>query len=452
MALVKKGTEKALSTEELTHLQEISLSPTQRVLANISTIPATGGTLNKEITLVGIVEPSEARTATVSARFRGRIERLFVSTTGAEVQEGQALFSLYSPDLVTSQQEFILALEAQPQLVAGIRERLRLHYGMTEEMISTVEQSRTIQTTVVFHSPIRGTVIRRDLKPGQYVDEGTGLYQLADLSSVWIMLDVYERDLPLIRVGQRVYISTESLPEDEFSGRVTFIDPVMNPATRTARIRTEFSNLLGKLKPQMYVTARVALPSTEGLLVPSGAVQSTGKRTLVWIETRPNVFEPRDVVIGMSTESFVEVLNGLKEGDRVAATGGFLIDSESSLQTSGTSGHSGHASSTPAGVSMETHTVPSSSAATSPDTVTIVVKGRYTPDVIRVKAGARITLNFQRDEKARCTEEVVFEELGIRRHLPSFATTSITIPPQKPGTIHFACGMSMVHGTLIVEP
>ncbi len=453
MALVKKAATQTLPEEALGNLEKVSLSPTQRVLANISTMPALQGALTKDITLVGIVEAAESRTATVSARFRGRIERLFVNYTGEVVSRGQPLFELYSPDLVTSQQEFILALDGQPQMVSGIRDRLRLHYGMTDEQIASVESTRTVRTTLTFHSPIQGTVIQKQVQPGQYVDEGMALYQLADLSTVWILLDVYEKDLSGIRIGQRVYISTESLPQDRFSGKVTFIDAVMNPVTRTARIRTEFSNRLGRLKPQMYVTATISLPSVDGIVIPASAVLSTGKREVVWVEVRPGAFEPREVIAGVRSGGDVQILKGLEPGELVAVTGGFLLDSESALTMSASSPHSGHAPAIPHRDDHTGHEAPTVTEQRKyPDSATIVVDGTYSPDVIRVRPGRPVTLNFQRNEDAKCTEEVVFEELNIRRQLPAFRTTAITITPSKPGTIHFACGMGMVHGTLIVDP
>lgn len=455
MALVKKSAQADVSEQELQRLQHITLSPTQRVLANIATIPVERAALTVTIDVVGIVDVAETQQATVSARFRGRIEKLYVNFTGDYVQQGQPLFELYSPELVTSQQEFILALDGNQQhLINGIRERLRLNYGMTDEQIRRIEETRNVQTTVQFNSPISGTVVLKQVQVGQYVDEGTVLYQLANLSKVWIYLDVYEKDIPFIRKGQIVHIKTDAYPNEEFTGRVTFIDPVMNPETRTVRIRTEFDNRHGRLKPKMFVKAQLQMTGKNTLMVPASAIVFTGKRTIVWVETQKNTFEPRDVVLGQTANEQYEVVSGLNEGDMVAVSGGFLIDSESALrQPSAANLHAGHSIS--ANESSEekehsTHT-PLVDRQSATKTLRITVDGGYNPEVVHVKLGQKVQLQFYRAEDSECTSEVVFEELNIRKKLPAFKTTTITITPNKTGEIHFACGMGMVHGKLVVE-
>lgn len=456
MALVKKSAQVDVSGEELQQLQHITLSPTQRVLANIATMPVEQAPLTKMIDVVGIVDVAETQQATVSARFRGRIEKLYVNFTGDHVQQGQPLFELYSPELVTSQQEFILALDGNQQhLIAGIRERLRLNYGMTDEQIRRIEETRTVQTTVQFNSPISGTVVLKQVQVGQYVDEGTVLYQLANLSKVWIYLDVYEKDIPFVKKGQIVHIKTDAYPNEEFTGRVTFIDPVMNPETRTVRIRTEFDNRHGRLKPKMFVKAQLHMEGKNTLIVPSSAIVFTGKRTVVWVETQKNTFEPRDVVLGQSANDSYEVVSGLNEGEMIAVSGGFLIDSESALrQPSAANLHAGHTASTGKSSATEddhsAHTQ-STTKPTATKTVTITVDGGYDPAIVYVKVGQEVKLQFHRVEDSDCTSEVVFEELNIRKKLPAFKTTTMTITPKKIGEIHFACGMGMVHGKLVVE-
>jgi Cu(I)/Ag(I) efflux system membrane fusion protein len=459
MALVKKSAQKDVEGEELKNLQHISLSPTQRVLANVATMPVEKTPLTKMIDVVGIVDIAETHQATVSARFRGRIEKQYSNFTGEYVEKGKPLVELYSPDLVTSQQEFILALVGNQQhLVDGMRERLRLNYGMTDEQIRQLEETRTVQTAVQFYSPISGTVVLKQVQEGQYVDEGTVLYQLADLSKVWIYLDVYEKDLQFVKKGQVVHIKTDAYPEAEFTGRVTFIDPVMNPETRTVRIRTEFDNRHGRLKPKMFVKAQLHMQGRNTLTVPSSAIMFTGKRTVVWVETQKNTFEPRDVVLGQSANSDYEIINGLEEGDMIAVSGGFLIDSESALQQPSASNlHAGHsadqkkaAAEMKSDSQQEDHSVHDMPLTGTQKTVKITVDGNYDPEVIKVKVGQEIKLQFHRVEDSECTNEVVFEELNIRKKLPAFKTTTITITPKKVGDIHFACGMGMVHGRLVV--
>lgn len=455
MALVKRSIQVEANDKQRNELQRVSLSPTQRVVSNITTARVERRTVTKAIELVGVVDVAEPLNATVSARFRGRLERLHAGTTGERVQRGQALFELYSPDLVTAEQEFLLALEAsasgdtrQRTLVDGVRSRLRMNFGMTDEQIAELERTRSVRTTVTFHSPIHGTILSKNINEGDYVDEGTVMYRLADLSKVWIMLDIYEKDLRLVRHGQTVVIRTDSYPGEEFSGKVTFIDPVLDPTSRTATVRTEFANRHGRLKPNMFVSATLEYAQEAPLTIPRQALLETGRRTVVWAEVDTNIFEPRDVRIGLRGERYVEVLDGIESGTFVAATGGFLIDSESLLQESG-------------GVSEREHdhsTDDASTAVTDKGTVAPVngivdirVKGEYSPSVIRVKKGTPLTLRFYRDETARCTEEVQFAELGIKRSLPAFQTTEVTLTPRHEGTIHFSCGMDMVHGRLIVE-
>jgi len=358
MALVKKIVPVEMRKDEMKSLQTVSLSPTQRVLANISVEPATRLTMSKTINAVGVVDVAEPLQATVSARFGGRMEKLYVNFTGEVVQRGQPLFELYSPDLISAQQDFLIAAGAlenaqktgnssnedvQRRLFQASRDRLRVHFGMTEAQVAELERTQQIKNALMFLSPIQGTIVQKQIQQGQYVDEGMLLYQVVDLSKVWIYVDVYEKDLRFVNIGQAVHITNQAFPGQAYHGRVTFLDPVVNNETRTARVRTEFDNPNGNLMPNMFVSARIEVSKREALAVPMSAVLSTGKRTVVWVEVAQNRFEPRDVVIGISSGSYYEVLKGLNEGERVATTGGFLIDSESALQQpSSADPHAGH--------------------------------------------------------------------------------------------------------------
>lgn len=457
MALVKKSGHKESSSAELALIKGVSLSSAQRVIANVSTIRAERGSLKKKINAVGVVDYAEPLQAKVAARFRGRIEKLHVDYTGAVVHKGQPLFDLYSPDLVSAEQELILAVSAmerfassnvdgenQQRLLQATRDRLRIHFGMTAQQIAEIEQSKEVRTTVTFNSPIHGTVISKEVQQGQYVDEGMLLYQLTDLSKVWIYLDVYEKDLRFIKVGKSVQITSEAYPNESFTGRVTFIDPVVSGETRTVRVRTEFNNPVGKLKPQMYVKAEVSVPVNDAIVIPSSAVLSTGRRDVVWVEVKPNTFEPRSVVLGVHAESSCEVLSGLQEGDSIVVSGGFMLESESQLQQPFAAG------SRPAGGVM-THDDHKASTESKPNEVKIVVNGQFVPDVIHAKKGRTLKLNFYREEESGCIDEVVFESLHIRRPLASLKTTTITLTPKKAGEITFTCGMDMVKGKVVVD-
>jgi Cu(I)/Ag(I) efflux system membrane fusion protein len=464
MALVKKTTMQDVSDDEMKNLHQVSLSPSQRVIANVSTTPVTRQDILKEISAVGIVDFAEPLLATVTARFRGRIEKLYVNFTGELVKQGQPLFDLYSPDLISAQQEYILALnslgdtlfagENQSLLLQASRERLRVHFGMTENQITTLEQTRKTQSTMTYFSPISGTVLSKEILEGQYVDEGMPLYQLADLSNVWIYLDVYEKDIRFIRMNHPVQITTEAYPNETFKGKVTFIDPVINNETRTVRVRTEFDNPHGKLKPQMYVKAMIHVPSSSALVVPTTAVLYTGKRNLVWIEVKENTFEPREVTLGMSSGSLIEVLTGLREGENVVTTGAYLLESESQLQQPrGSSG--GHQHDTPIPQrdekSKEEPTGDEHKSHQIQNEARIIVNGGYTPNILHVKRGKKLTMVFERHDESKCTEEVVFEDFKIKKKLPSHQTTVVELIPPEAGKFTFSCGMKIIHGTVMVH-
>jgi Cu(I)/Ag(I) efflux system membrane fusion protein len=469
MALVKKSAQQEISVDQQAALQAISLSPTQRVLANITTVPVERRRMSKEISAVGVVDVAEPSLATVSARFRGRIERLHINATGVAIRKGEPLFDLYSPDLLTAQREYLVALsqlraaqdradvpssQMQESLLRGVRDRLMIHFGMTEQQIKELEASQEIRSTLTFISPLTGTVLEKLVQEGQYVDEGSPLYRLANLSVVWVYLDVYEQDLRYIQRGQQVTIRTSAYPAELFRGRITFVDPMLGSETRTIRVRTEFPNPHGKLKPNMFVDASVRVDIGSVKVVPASAVLAMGKRNVVWVEVKENTFEPRAVLLGARSDSFYEIVSGVEVGEHVASTGGYLIDSESLLQSPTTRDpHAGHSS-------TKTTNEPRAPESSKTDAIVsdvphreieILVKGRYKPDVIRVKKGERVHLKFFRDEDSDCTNEVVFDDFNIRRRLPARKLTTIELTPTRTGEFKFTCGMAMVHGTFIVE-
>ncbi len=463
MALVKKTALQEASSDELAQLRHVSLSPTQRVIANVSTEQSRVRRLVREVRSAGIVDFAEPLRATVSARFRGRLETLHVNFTGERVKKGQPLFELYSPDLISAEQDYLLAHQSvafsstdaamhsgSRQLLNAARDRLKIHFGMTEAQISRLETSGKVSTAVTFYAPLSGTVITKEILEGQYVDEGTPLYEVADLSRVWVYFDMYETEINHVRIGQEIAFSTDAYPGQSFAGNVTFVDPVMNADTRTVRVRIEASNPRNALKPGMFVMGRIRIQLPPALTVPSSAVLSMGKREVVWVEMEPNAFVPRTVTVGVRTEHYAQVLKGLSEGETIVVTGGYLIDSESALQSPATGDpHQGHGS-------TQEQTAPASipgttSAPSASRTIHIHVKGAYQPNAIRVRQGETVALDFFREEESACTKEVVFEDFNIRKQLAAFQTTRVELTPQKKGTFTFTCGMDMVHGTLIVE-
>ena len=458
MALVKRRDEPERTAAELSSLREVSLSPSQRVMANVATEPVRRMNLVHAIRSVGVIDEAEPLQAKVAARFHGRIEKLYANSFGVAVKKGQPLFDLYSPDLVTASREYVLALQAQEGagegtsgaqnagMAAASRERLLVHFGMTARQIERLAESREGNSTVTFFSPISGTVVVKDVQEGQYVDEGMVLYQVADLSRVWAYLDVYERDQRFVAPGQTVVLAADAFPGEEFRGRVSFVDPVLTPQSRTVRIRVELGNAGGKLKPQMYVRGTIEVPVGNSLVVPETAILATGSRDVAWVEVKPNVFEPRDVVVGVRDDGGAQILTGLHEGEMVATSGGFLLDSESQLQHPGGRTEPGAARPVTPTLLKEKPT-----AAPGFRKIFIDVNGGFVPDTVRVKKGETVLLEFHREKESGCIEEVVFPGLKIRKPLAVERTTAFKISPQKMGEIPFECGMGMVRGIVVVE-
>ena len=347
--------------------ETVNLSPEQRVNANVSVTKATRRSINRAIHAVGVVSYAEPNYRHISMRFPGRLEKLYVAYTGQTVRKGDPVADVYSPEAISAQQEFLLSLDSYEQamlstenavtqtaqsnrpLAVSARQMLEqskdklLHWGFTDRQISRLKETRQPSYIVTIYSQVSGTVVKKNVDAQHYVATGEDMFDVADLSTVWIYLDVYEKDIRHVSREQSALITSEAYPGEEFKGWVVFIDPVLNPETRTIRVRTEFPNPEEKLKPNMFVDGMIAIPSDSALVVPSSAILSTGKRTIIWVEVEENAFAPRDVVVGLSNEGFTEIIQGLEEGAVVAETGGFLIDSESALQRpTGPDPHAGH--------------------------------------------------------------------------------------------------------------
>jgi Cu(I)/Ag(I) efflux system membrane fusion protein len=330
-------------------LGHVSLSPTQRVMANVATLEAKQGSLNKEINAVGIVQYDQSRQAKVTAWIAGRIDRLNVNTVGAYVSRDKPVAEIYSPDLVATQQEYLLAIKSREQLknspipsisqngdglVQSSKQRLML-FGVKESQIVELEKAGKPTIRLPIYTPISGTVIEKMVQQGQYVNVGEVLFNVADLSHVWIEIDVFENEVPYVRIGQQVEIRSAVEHGAAFNGRISFVYPFHDPKTHTVKARVEMPNPNHMLKPDMFVNAIIRIPLVKGIVVPATAVIDTGKRQVVWVETSPGMFEPRDVQVGEKVDDKVQILSGIKPGDKVAVSGGYLIDSESQLKGSG---------------------------------------------------------------------------------------------------------------------
>lgn len=363
MALVKRSENAPVSGAEADHaLHAIALSPEQRVTANVKTVSVVLDTHTGELVTTGRVTFDERRVAQITAYTAGRIERLYANFTGDAVRRGTAVATIYSPDLFATQQEYLLALQnrermrragfegarsASQDLVESTRRRLML-FGMTAAQIEQLASNgKPIFATNII-SPVSGVITQKLAVEQQYVAQGQPLFEVADLSHVWVEADVYEQQLPDVKVGQSVEITSPASPGRTFEGKVSFIQPVLAGATRTARVRIELPNRGLALKPDMYVNVRIiGEPAPPHIMVPATAVIDRGLSRFVWVETTPGTYEPRQVETGQRHGEAIVIVSGINEGDNVVVEGGFLLDSEAQLrgatQTSTTQSGGGHA-------------------------------------------------------------------------------------------------------------
>jgi Cu(I)/Ag(I) efflux system membrane fusion protein len=342
----------------------VRLSPEVVRMSGIKTEPVRYRRLVKEIQTVGEIAYDERRVKVVSAWIGGRIDKLLVDFTGVEVKEGDPLAELYSPELVSTQQEYLLALETMGKmwslgnedakrsaknLLEATRQRLLL-WGISEEQIDRIERTRKVNTHMTIHAPIGGTVIHKRLHEGQYVKTGEPLYRIADLSVVWALSDIYEYEMAWVKRGQKVSIITVTYPGVPFTGTVSFIDPFLDRKTRTVKVRMDVPNPKLMLKPGMFVETRLKIPlhaHKPVLSIPHTAVLDTGIRKLVYVEKDKGEYVPVEVRVGPRAGNYVAVLSGLRKGQRVASSANYLIDSQSTLGGGGSGGfggslHGGH--------------------------------------------------------------------------------------------------------------
>jgi Cu(I)/Ag(I) efflux system membrane fusion protein/cobalt-zinc-cadmium efflux system membrane fusion protein len=304
--------------------------------------------LTTTVRTVGLVRYDETRLTDVNLKLEGWIRDLYIDTTGAFVRAGEPLFTLYSPELVTTQNEYLLALKTREQvrhsqladarehaerLVESAKQRLAL-WDLPADQFEALETSRQAQTAITFRAPATGYVIEKNALEGQHVTPGQSLYKLADLSTVWVEADIYERELPRVRVGAPATVTLDAYPGERFNGKVTFVYPYVGEQTRTVKVRFAFTNRGTRLKPGMY--ANVELPTSTGrsLVVPTNALLDSGKEQVVFVAQGDGYFEPRRVTVGQRLDDAVEIVEGLKEGESVATGAAFFLDSESQLRSS----------------------------------------------------------------------------------------------------------------------
>jgi membrane fusion protein, copper/silver efflux system len=362
-----KAVQQAVKQEEQAReVPRVEIDPEQQKLIGVKTVKVSFNPFRKVIRTVGRVEADERRLATVNAKIEGWIEKLYVNYTGAYVKEGEPLAEIYSPELLATQLEFVNALKwagkkfsaaqtdnagreqeaskAEPlsdlqkmlnkdssQALEAARQRLHL-WDMSDAQVAQVEESGKPIRTITLYSPVSGYVTEKMAILGMKVMPGEKLFDVADLSGLWIIADIYEYELPFIKVGQKAKINLSYVAGSELSSRIEYIYPAISGDTRTAKVRFSLSNPGNQLKPQMYANIEISIDLGNKMTIPESAVIDTGERQVVYVDLGDGAFEPREVKLGLRGNGYVEILKGLKEGEIVSTAANFLIDSEAQLK------------------------------------------------------------------------------------------------------------------------
>ncbi|MCM2333327.1 MAG: efflux RND transporter periplasmic adaptor subunit [Anaeromyxobacteraceae bacterium] len=326
-------------------LAPVELSADRVQLIGMRSAPATRETLASTIRAVGFVAANESSLVSVNTRFSGWVEQLNVGQTGQLVQKGEVLASLYSPEMLNAQQVFLNAIKwterkpggsaTSPGIANDLERdaRLRLELlGVASQDVDAIAEAGVPQRAINVRSPVRGYVARKSVLKGLYVQSGTELFQLADLSTVWVLVDVYEAEIPRVKVGQQATFELKAYPGKRFVGRVQFIYPALNTGSRTLQARVELRNPGLELRPGMFGDVTLDLGAAEAVVVPLEALIDTGDHRYVFVDRGGGRYEPRAVQAGWSGDGKVAILSGLAEGERVVTTANFLLDSESRLR------------------------------------------------------------------------------------------------------------------------
>lgn len=316
----------------------LEITPEAVALSNVQTTRVKSGSGSGKLTLTGKIQVNEQRVKSLSANYSGRVDQLFINFTGQEVQRGQKLATLYSPELVNAQKELLETAkikDRQPALYQATKEKLRL-WKISEEQIAAIESSGQVQTQFDVLADVAGVVIAKNVALGDFVNRGTTMFEIVDLSNVWVMLDAYESDLGAIRKGDDLSFQVYAYPGKEFKAKVNYIDPVLNPDTRTVGVRAEAVNRNFELKPEMFVSATISTSRTgqSGLIIPKTAILWTGPRSVVYVQqgnSEAPAFEMREIEIGARVGEDYLVLSGLEEGEQVVSNGVFAIDAAAQL-------------------------------------------------------------------------------------------------------------------------
>jgi membrane fusion protein, copper/silver efflux system len=346
--MAPQGEPEKLAGEAPTEAPAVEISPEKQQLIGVKIAAVSVRSLNKVIKTVGRIEYDERKLRTVNTKVEGWIEKLYIDYTGRYVQKGEPMAELYSPELLATQEEYLNILKwregkvSETQtgamisrdaevLVEAAKKRLQ-RFDISEEQIRELEQTGKARRTLIIYSPTNGYVVQKMALQGMRVMPGEKLFDVADLSTVWVIADVYEYELSSIRVGETASIGLSYIPGKEFKSKIDYVYPTLSGETRTVRVRFSIPNPDGRLKPQMYSTVEIKINLGSKLAIPDDAVIDTGTRQVVYVDKGEGYFEPREVMLGLRAEGYREVLKGLNAGEKVATSAAFLIDSEAQLK------------------------------------------------------------------------------------------------------------------------
>ncbi len=345
------------AVESREDIPQVEISAEQQKLIGVKTVKVDIRPLQKTIRTVGRLEADERKLATVNAKIEGWIEKLYVEATGNYIKKGQPLVDIYSPELIATQQEFLntmkwakqssdspqeknnnsstdlsllLAQDAAATLEAS-RQRLLL-WDISADQIKKIEESGKVIRTLTLYSPVNGFITQKMAVLGMKVMPGEKLFDVADLSSIWVIADIYEYELPLIKVGNHALITLAYLPGKELPSQIDYIYPSISAETRTVKIRLKLNNPNYQLKPQMFANVELKINLGKKLMIPESAVIDTGKGMVAYVDLGNGAFEPREIKAGLRSDGYIEVLRGLKKGEKVVSAANFLVDSEAQLK------------------------------------------------------------------------------------------------------------------------
>ena len=325
----------------------VMISPTKQQLIGVRTDTVKRESVNRTIRAVAQVQIDETKIARIHVKIPGWVDQIYVDFVGKLVRKGQPLFSFYSPDLVSTQQEYLIALRAQKDLgtspfpevskgsetlLQAARERLRL-WDISDDQLKKLDETGQAIRDITMYSPVDGFVTKREVYEKMYLQPETELYELVDLSTVWVNAEIYEFEVPYVKVGQPATMSLSYFPGRTYTGKVAYIYPTVDPTTRTVKVRLEFSNPDFDLKPDMFAEAQLNISYGTQVFVPQEALLDAGTEQIVFVALGDGYFEPRKVQLGARLDGRIIVLFGVKPGERIVTSGNFLIDSESRLKS-----------------------------------------------------------------------------------------------------------------------